>query len=328
VIKRIERFARRLEEELRTFDRRVLQQAIHSASLFIFAKFQPEAAPSLQFIKSFNPYEAFLSKKGEEQPHSNWQAMIRQFGFTHVDELDAVILQGVEQGRFDPSALKAAAEKQDRRFKLSDEDRSFTAAWEAYHDSFDDNATTILDGLEDAIGRCALAIAPINLSGTIGFLKEMGRGQKASELIQKYISARSGEDPAFWDLSKYSFRHEIKDPDVIAAFKRQFDASAKKPEPAELLAQIGAQKSWNPEDIDFLSSLSADDFCRILKNKRGADLRRAIYGTLMFRNISNADEKMKAITRNAEEALRKIGKESPINARRVRAFGVEIDDKT
>jgi hypothetical protein len=324
VIKRIERFARRLEEELSSVDSRVLQQAVHSAALFIFAKFQPDSAPSLDFIRSFNPYEGLLNKKpDQEPPHASWRALIRQFGFTHVDEFDAVILQGVEQGRFDTVTLKAAAEKQERQFKLSDKDRSFSLAWDAYHDSFEDNVDAVLDGMESAIGKCAQGITPMNLSSTISFLKEMGRGKNTKKLIQQYVDARE-EGPEFWDLSKHPFREEVKDPDVIKAFKQKFDAAAEKPDPDALLERIGTQKGWNSEDVDFLSSLSADDFYKVFKSKKGLDLRRAIYGALMFRNIGNADEKMKAVTQAAEEGLRRIGKESPINARRIRNYGVDV----
>jgi hypothetical protein len=328
VIKRIERFALRLEEELRTFDRRVLQQAIHSSALFIFAKFQPDIAPSLEFIKSFNPYEGLSNKKAADDTHLNWRAMIRQFGFTHVDEFDAVILEGVEQGRFDTSALRLAAEKQAQTFIVSDEDRSFSAAWDAYHDSFDDNLESVLNELEDAVGKSARAITPMTLSGTIGFLKEMGRGQNAKELIQKYVDARTEDDPEFWDLGRHPFRGEIKDEDVIAAFKRKFEACSEKPEAAEVLERIGSQRGWTPEDIDFLSSLSANDFYRIFKAGRERNLRSAIFGALMFRNISNADEKMKTVTQAAEDALHKIAKESDLNARRVRAYGVRIEEKS
>lgn len=130
VIKRIERFARRLEEELKNVDSRMLQQAIHSAALFIFAKFQPDSAPSLEFIQRFNPYEGLLNNNADQElPHAGWRALITQFGFTHIDEFDAVILQGVEQGRFDGVTLKAAAEKREREFKLSDKDRSFSLSY-------------------------------------------------------------------------------------------------------------------------------------------------------------------------------------------------------
>jgi hypothetical protein len=44
----------------------------------------------------------------------------------------------------------------------------------------------------------------------------------------------------------------------------------------------------------------------------------------MFRNISNADAEMKTVTKNAEEGMRKIGKESAINARRVKQYGIDV----
>jgi hypothetical protein len=277
----------------------------------------------LDFVRSFNPYEGVLSKEDKEDPHATWRALIRQYGFTHIDEFDAVILQGVGQGRVDTATLKASAEKQDRHFQLQDKNRSFSTAWDAYHDSFDDNAEAVLDGLENAIRTNAPAIPPANLSSTITFLKEMGRGEKVKELIQEYVNSRA-EPPEFWDLSKYSFRGEIKDPDVIDAFKRKLDTSAERPDPIAVLDRIANERGWNPEDVEFLASLSADDFRTIFKTRHGLEMRRAIYGALIFQGVSNADEKMKAVTKNAEEALRKIGGESRINARRVRQFGIDI----
>ena len=320
VIKRIERFALRLEEELKSFDQRILQQAIHSATLFIYSKYQPDDAPSLDFIQKFNPYQGLIGKKEpEEANHTTWRSLLRQYGFTNIDEFDRVILQGVEQGRFDTVLLKAAAEKQELQLKLQDKDRSFSQAWDAYHDSFDDNAEVVLNGMEEAIRKYALAITPMNLSGTIGLLKEMGRGKNAKELIQQYIAART-EPNEFWDLSKYPFRGDIKDPDVVDAFQKKLEASADKPEPGSVLDRIGTQKGWNPEDVAFLASLSADDFYKLFKTQKGLDLRRIIYGALMFRDIGNADEKMKLVTKNAEEALRRIAAESVINARRVKQY--------
>ena len=326
VIKRIERFSQRLERDLQAFDRRVLKQAIHSAALFIYAKFQPDTAPSLEFIKSFNSYERVPVKEGSQDPvRTGWLALIEQFGFTHVDEFDAVILGGVERGSLDATALNVVAEKLGRKFKLYDQDQSFSRAWKAYHDSFDDNLKSILDAMEEAIPKCAPAITPANLSGTISFLKEMGQGQNSKRLIQQYIAARADDELEFWDLNEYLFEGDVKDQDVIAAFKAKFQMAVTKPDPAELLVEIGKRRSWYPQDVGFLSGLSADDFYKIFKSRRGDDLRRAIYTALMFRDGANASEK--AISKAAEDALRTIGKESSINARRVARYGIRVDDE-
>jgi hypothetical protein len=47
-----------------------------------------------------------------------------------------------------------------------------------------------------------------------------------------------------------------------------------------------------------------------------------------FDRIANASDAMRDITRRAREALKLIGGESPINARRVSRFGVKIEQAT
>jgi hypothetical protein len=47
---------------------------------------------------------------------------------------------------------------------------------------------------------------------------------------------------------------------------------------------------------------------------------------MQFNNIGNASTEMTKISANAIEALQRIGKESTINARRVRKYGVQIDE--
>jgi hypothetical protein len=151
----------------------------------------------------------------------------------------------------------------------------------------------------------------------------MGRGAKARELVQAYVDARD-ERQGFWDLSNNTFRRNVKDPDVIEAFKRKHESIAEKRDRIAVLKRIGIEKAWDPEDVTFLASLTADDFFKIFKARRGDELRRVIYGAFMFRNISNADAEMKTVTKNAEEGMRKIGKESAINARRVKQYGIDV----
>jgi len=86
-------------------------------------------------------------------------------------------------------------------------------------------------------------------------------------------------------------------------------------------------KGWNPEDIAILSSLPVDGYYRLLKNTEGNDLRRILSSCLQFDSIGNASADMKEISRRAKEALKRIGQESLINARRVKRYGVEVDEK-
>jgi hypothetical protein len=55
------------------------------------------------------------------------------------------------------------------------------------------------------------------------------------------------------------------------------------------------------------------------------EITRYVEACLRFKRISNANDKEKAIPSVAEEALKRIGKESEINRRRVSSYVIEMD---
>jgi hypothetical protein len=179
-----------------------------------------------------------------------------------------------------------------------------------FHESFDQNEDAVLDRMEEAIRKCAGAVTPGNLSSTIAVLKQLGRSDRVSSLLQDYVNGRQNEERAFWDLEEQAFGSEVKDVDVRAAFERKLAMCKHERVPAEILAHIGLRKSWNPEDVDYLASLDSDQFYEIFKARRGYDLRVVLYGALMFQNMAGATDKMKKVTEHAETALRKVAQES------------------
>jgi hypothetical protein len=311
-----------LESELAEFDRRSLKQAIHSAALFTYAKYQPELAPTLEFIKNFNPYEAYIKKKeGAKDEYATWRALLDEYEFTHVDELDKVVMTGVVQGCLDTAALKAVAQEQAKVLHFHDKRDDFARAWDAYHDSFENNADEVLDGLEAASRKAVLVMTPLDLSSVVDLLKDVGRTEQALSLINHYVTSRS-EKREFWDLAEHPFAKEITDPDLIAAFKQKFESTKSLINIEEVLERLGRERGWNSEDIEALAGVTSDELYAIFKRKRAIELRRVVKGALNFRDLGIADARMKAVTEAAESALKRIGEESLINARRVGRYGV------
>ncbi|MEW6539602.1 MAG: P-loop NTPase fold protein [Pseudomonadota bacterium] len=328
VIKKIENYGRKLEPLLEEYDHRILAQAIHSITLFSFSKFQPSDAPSIAFIKESNEYEAFLAAENPEgDAYAQWRATLSEFGFTHLDELDLALLAGVESGYFNPEQLTAAAKIAESRLKLVDQDNRFSAAWNKYHESFDDNCLEVINLLEEAVANCAPAISPMNLSGTVTLFKELGFSDRVPHLISSYISGRPNE-PDLWDLDTYSFRGDVKDPDVQAAFDAQYEATSHPEDPISILIKIGSSSGWNPSDIVAAAKITEDELFSAFKTLRGPDLRRAVNGALKFQNIRGGDEYMHTLTSKAVKAMRRIGAESDINRRRVGKWGIKLDVQT
>jgi hypothetical protein len=158
----------------------------------------------------------------------------------------------------------------------------------------------------------------------VKLLKELGRPEHAVELISQYIASR-GPDRRTFDLETYPFRDKIDDPDVIQAFQEKYDTFADEQDPTAVVLSMANRNGWNDEDINTLSALSVDEYYAIFKGHDGDELRKIIDVCLQFNRISNASKPMREISKRAKEALKRVGRESQINALRVRKYGVEVD---
>lgn len=315
VIKKIERHAKRLGEILHGYDSRILEQAVSSMALYTFSKFQPDSAPSLDFLRKFSHFTGLIGQPPEE--YAKWREMLIEYGYSSTDEFDLKVMDGVERGFFDETQLKVAADDMAAILTFSDQGETVQEAWDNYHASFDDNADAVLDGMDAAFRTNANAITPLNANGTIRLFKDLGRGDQAKALAQHYVDTRN--DPAeFWNLSEYSFSDDVTDPDLIAAFERKHASFAPPAlDAADILIRISKQNGWNPADVQLLASLSAADFVTLFKKLKGDDLRRAVREALRFSNRGGPGSSEATIATRANEALDLIAAESLINTRRV-----------
>lgn len=327
MIKKIETFCRRVQDFAADHDARILKQAVHTLALVAYSKFQPDEAPSLEFIKTYNQVTDLIGRQKDnaEDQNSRHKNLLRRYGFQYLDEFDGPLVEGVERGFFDEAAVKRQADELQKRLKLGDRAIAFEQVWRLFHDSLDNNQGAVLDAMVESVKANVVAISPVTLSETVVFLKELGRGEQAKELVRFYVDNRQ-EEPGFWNLRGHPFRGHVTDPDVRDAFERKFTVEAIPPDPEQILKRLGEQGGWSQEDLERLAGLTEADYVRIFKRLRGSDLRSAVRGGLIFRDISNADERMKSITQMVEGALRQIARESPMNAKRVRNFGVRIEE--
>jgi hypothetical protein len=98
--------------------------------------------------------------------------------------------------------------------------------------------------------------------------------------------------------------------------------------PSDILLSIVSKQGWSPGDIEVLSAVSVDEYYRMLKENKGDLLQKLMDAFLLFEQVSNASEPMTEVVKRAKEALRRIGQESAINARRVRRYGVRVERGT
>ena len=325
VIKKVERDARAIRPLLAEFDGEVFRQATSSLVLFGWSNYQPDNAPSLEFLTTKKAKSIFGLQNEENVPPNEaaWNALLDAYGYTWTDEFDLVLIDGVKNGYFDPERVKKYAKELHEKILATKADGSFEAAWRTYHDSFADDQDQVLDTIYESFMKNVRYITPLNLNGTISLFKELGRTEQASAMILHYVANRD-QDRKFFDLDEYPFRSDITDPEIEEAFRTKCAAlEDQRDVPALLLA---LKDSWDDDTLMALSTTSVDQYYHAFKGSSGQELRKMLAGVLQFDRISNASDQMREISRRGKEALKLIGRESQINARRVAKFGVSAKD--
>lgn len=328
VIKKIDYLCYRLHDLLKGFDPGVFRQGAQTAALFGWSHYQPDLAPPVEFVTTYDQsYEGYRRQAGKGEPSAEekaWAALLASYGFTRADEFDLVILKGIQDGFFDKDEIEPAAQTLNKEIESRNKDNSFQEAWDLFHGSFQPNADEVLDKMADALKRSVETISPINLAGAVSLFKELGRKDQAAELLEFYMAHRT-ESRKFYDLADSPFGDEVRDPDVREAFKKKLAAFQEKVDPTEVLERVAASSGWSPEDLSTLAGLSADDFQRVFEARTGKALRLVIKAALNFGSYGNATDEMVTIAARATEALRAIGRQSEINACRVRIYGVTLE---
>jgi hypothetical protein len=326
VIRKIEAFATKVAGLLSSNEPETLHQALHTVTLFGWMHYQPLEAPTLEFVRKRNsvrPPPEEPPSKAQKEKEEAWGSLLGSYNLVAIDEFDEVIIESIMAGSIDPAEFSARAADLDKKFVAHRSDNSLSAAWTKYHSSFAAGPDEVLDGIYTATKAGVATISPANLSRTVSVFKELGRTEQAKELIALYIDNRN-EPAEFFDLKQSIFGDDARDPDVVAAFSKRLSQLASPRAPKDILIDIGRKNGWNPAEAAAAQDLSVNDFKVLFKSTEGTDLSRLVRGSLMFRNVGGASAALTEMSSRAEQALREIGSESPINSRRVRIHGIDL----
>jgi hypothetical protein len=322
VIRRIRQFVEAINPLLKEFDEEVFKIAVASLALFCWSHDQPGEVPTLEFLTAKAKDKFGLAKDKDVPPNeAAWNALLDDYGYTWTDDFDMTLIDGVRNGYFDPEKVKTQARQLHEKIIASKADGSFESAWRSYHDTFENNETEVLDGIYDSFMRNFKYVTPMNLAGTVGLFKDLGRQEQALAMIKHYVENRN-EEREFFDLDADPFGGDIRDPDIRAAFTEKCAHLERRRDVGTILRSL--KDGWNDEDIVTMSSASVNEYREAFKASNGRDLRKMLSGALQFDRIVNASDGMREISRRAKEALTLIGEESAINARRVRSLGVIV----
>lgn len=327
-LKKIERLVRLVEHKLSRLEPELSRQIVHSLVLYGWCYYRagnPDIPP-LDYVQKIG-YSLF-GLGGQEsisESEKAWNTKLQDYGYKITDELDEVLARAVKTGYVVEVDFDKAATDKNNQIIAAKATGSFTDAWRTYHDSFDADQDSVISTLYESFKVNAKYITPINLNGTVSLFRELGEDEKADELIAFYIETRASE-PDLFNLSAYSLAGEITDEKVRDAFDQAYTDTVVRESPKDVLMRLAGSNGWSTKDEIVLAEATADEYYELFKTESGDHLSGIVNTCLGFGRFGNASERHRQIAKTASEALMRIGKESAINALRVRKFGVELED--
>lgn len=319
ILQKIVSFAELLYKKIHNLHKMVLEQTIMTLVLLIWCSYDSsDKKPSIDFLKKWNKID--LEFKDEQESNikeeASWQKILKDYNLSHLDALDYSILKVVENGYIEGSGFEQEAYQASEIFKKNESEQSFSDAWDLLHNSFDDNEKELVESLISSFKNSVHRITLLNLEGTVTFLKKLGYSTKAVELIDYYFLKRS-KDVEIFDSSPFS--NEIKDVDVKDRFRQKLLESTKSLSLLDAIKYIIVNDSYSERRSFPVENASSDDFYELFKKSSGKDLQAIVNLCLNFPGPKHA-----IIRQNAQEALKRIGEESTLNAHRVERYGVKV----
>lgn len=326
ILKKIERVIDLAIPLANNYEPEIADQILHSLALYSWCYFcsnTSEDIPTLEFVTSKGYSLYGIGDDVENETEKKWKTTLQGYNYQVTDELDLVLAEAVRTGFIIEEQFNDKAGKKDQGIKAAKSEGSFSDAWRLYHDSFDENAKEVINGLHENFKKNCKHITPLNLNGTVSLFRELGEKDRATEIIDLYIENRKDETELF-NLEENNFFDDVKDPEIIDKFNDTYRKSITVESPKDVLNRIAGKNGWNPSDEVILANTTIDEYYDLFKSEQGKHLSLFVSTCLKFGQSINASEQQKKIAHRATEALKRIGAESEINKRRVKKFGIDI----
>lgn len=321
VIQKIRGLAAKVDDLLKAFRPEIRNQATIACAIGGWSVLEPDTAPRFSFIYQYNSllHDIRGRRNGEEPEFAKWRDVLNRLGFTGAHDFDRIIFDGVTVGYFDEVRLSAEASSLEKELNRSTSVSSFSDAWRRYRSSLSQNDGEILNGIHDAAHECLKDISPSDVNATATLLKRHGMVEQADGLIHAYVTSK-GDDPKFFDLSRYIFAGaDDVDPVLRDAFEQKRNSYVDPRDPKKVLLELANRNGWNDEDVRLLAGVSAARYEEIFESIESEDLAQIVQ--MALRMAGQQDGQSLAMRGALHEALSRIAAKSPLRAERLEAWG-------
>lgn len=330
VLKKLMRLIGAFWPDLEKKDEWIVEEFATHATILCWSYYMRDTALPFSFIKkkleegSWGSY--FASKKEEIPPEE-----IRYRAITSKMELapsvfDKHIIHFLERGYANFEEVRANITELAQKVDVQRAHNELSQAWNRYTDTFAENQSEIIGIFRSVLDRHADKISVGEFSAALDLLSEFG--EDVGPYIDRYIDLHADEF-ASMDRRDFSITRRISYKPLLDKIQ-QIQAERSGLDIDQVAIKIAVNQGWNPEDIDFLVSISVEEFYRWIKGDP-VDLSTKLRGGLLFfGNLQSGDpeetKKYKKIYENVTAAMRRLASDSPLNRRRLKTmYSIDVE---
>lgn len=318
VIRKIVSHVKEFLSKLGPFDNDIKQQIIHSTVVFSWCYYchgeDEERIPAFAFVNRRGLRKADEKKGWDETISKKWDDLLNSYNFSHADEIDFAVAEGIEQGFLDEEKLIPLCEQKQNELNVQKKSASWEEAWNIFHNSFDANEDEVAIAIDKGMRDIAPTASCSQYSSGLKILRGIGRDEAADNLIEYFIDRRK-ETPEAFDIDNFiTHPFGIEDEKFKERLRSAYVELKPKPTVLEVLNLRKKSNSYNDSEVEILNELSEKEIFDLIMSIKGEELDDFVR---VFMLLASSSEELKSKVKNV---LDKISKTSKLNELRMVKF--------
>lgn len=324
VLKKLIRLIEAFWPDLENSDEWIVDDFINHATILCWSYYMRDAALPFFFVKAKleeGPWGSYFNTKEEEiSPEEKRYREITSRIKLLPSVFDKHIIYFLERGYANSEEVRAEIVELAQKVDVQRAHNELSQVWNKYTDTFAENQQEIISSFKSVIDSHIDKIGVGEFSSALDMLAEFG--EDVTPYIDRYIGLHSSA-LASMDRHDFSISRRISHKPLLDRIK-EVQAERSSLDIDQIAMKIAVHRGWNPEDIDFLTSISSDEIYEWIKGNP-ADLPTKLRGGLLFfGNLQGGNpedtKKYSHIYENVTAAMRRLASDSPLNKRRLKTM--------
>ncbi|MCU8008856.1 MULTISPECIES: hypothetical protein [unclassified Shewanella] len=258
-----------------------------------------------------------------EDVDKNLQRRISSLGYIYYADHEAEIIKYIEDGWMDEALFIENISRLNKRQIDRNVSSRLTEVWGFYNNNFLSTSNDVIRGLEGFLSEHLNSISVRELHPILDTLMELKEDFDKSYWIDKFVTLNLDSDSPdlLMQLKKITTNAEL-----IEIISSKEKVIFQHHSIYAVLSKIVKNRSWNPEDEEYLGNHSIDEIYEFLVGDNNCDLMQVVRESMGIFRPTEGDNPKDIFGRNLHQALIRVSARSKLDRYRIiHFFGIEFD---